>query len=411
MLREGHQPPNGVDAAGDAAAALLDVKLCRYGAAHLCHKGGARDNIPPTRTDHNICTLASLSGGSGMRIGLIAPPFISVPPKDYGGTELFIAQLAEGLQQRGIDVVVYTNGESTVDVEKRWMYPAAQWPIKVDGNSFLKDMEHSAWAMRDGASYCDLLHVHAAPALTYSRFVQIPMVCTLHGPHDDKLSQLYAHYPQVNYVCISESQCRLESMPRRRTIYHGIDLASYELRTQKQPYLSFIGRIAPIKGVHLAIDVAKRAGIPLKIAGDVQPMYRDYFEAKVKPEIDGQFIEYIGLADLSAKNELLGNSLAMLFPIQWNEPFGLVMVEAMACGTPVLALAGGSVTEVVQDGVSGYVCRSVRQLAKRVTQLNFEPAALRRYVEENFSLPRMVGKYAELYAEAVGESASQREVA
>ena len=110
--------------------------------------------------------------------------------------------------------------------------------------------------------------------------------------------------------------------------------------------MSFIGRIAPIKGTHIAIEVAKRSGIPLKIAGDIQPAFRDYFEAKIKPHLDGNFIEYIGLADLNAKNELLGNSLAMLFPIQWNEPFGLVMVEAMACGTPVLAMPGGSVPEM-----------------------------------------------------------------
>jgi glycosyltransferase involved in cell wall biosynthesis len=265
--------------------------------------------------------------------------------------------------------------------------------------------------MHDAASCCDLLHVHAAPALTCSRFLDIPLVCTLHGPHDHHLSEIYARYPDVYYVCISRSQCQQESMPRMRTIHHGIDLSCYELRTQKQHYLSFIGRIAPIKGVHLAIDVAKRAGIPLKIAGDVQPAYRDYFESKIKPQIDGQFIEYIGLADLRAKNELLGNSMAMLFPIQWNEPFGLVMVEAMACGTPVLALFGGSVTEVVQDGVSGYVCRSVRELAKRVTQLSFDSAALRRYVEENFSLDRMVAKYADLYSQAVAESAEQRGVA
>ena len=346
-----------------------------------------------------------------MRIGLIAPPFISVPPKDYGGTELFIAQLAEGLQKRGLEVVVYTNGESTVAVEKRWMYPKAQWPIKMDGNTFLKDMEHSAWAMQDGAGYCDLLHVHEAPALSLSRFVRAPVVCTLHGPHNGAMSETYARYPGVYYVCISDQQCRQEKMPRMRTIHHGIDLATYELRNEKQQYLSFIGRIAPIKGVHLAIEVAKRAGIPLKIAGDVQPMYRDYFEAKVKPHIDGQFIEYIGLADLRGKNELLGNSLAMLFPIQWNEPFGLVMVEAMACGTPVLALGGGSVPEVVKDGVSGYICRSVRELAQRVKQLNFEPAALRRYVDENFSLDRMVGKYVDLYGQAARETVGPREAA
>jgi glycosyltransferase involved in cell wall biosynthesis len=135
-----------------------------------------------------------------------------------------------------------------------------------------------------------------------------------------------------------------------RTIHHGIDPSQYDFVERKQPYLSFIGRIAPIKGTHLAIEVAKRTGIPLKIAGDVQPLYREYFEKKIKPEVDGRLVEYVGLADLRAKNELLSNSLAMLFPIQWNEPFGLVMVEAMACGTPVLAMPGGSVPEVVRDG-------------------------------------------------------------
>src|SRR5207248_9644101 len=201
------------------------------------------------------------------------------------------------------------------------------------------------------------------------------------------------------------------TMPHLRTIYHGIDLSQYHLNDAKQPYLSFIGRIAPIKGAHLAIEVAKRAGIPLKIAGDIQPMYRDYFEAKIRPHLDSSFIEYIGLADLNAKNELLGNSLAMLFPIQWNEPFGLVMVEAMACGTPVLALRGGSVPEVVKDGISGYVCHSVRELAKRVKQLNFKPAELRAYVAENFSLERMVREYEQAYKDAIVQAPGRSEAA
>jgi glycosyltransferase involved in cell wall biosynthesis len=170
----------------------------------------------------------------------------------------------------------------------------------------------------------------------------------------------------------------------------------------KQPYLSFIGRIVPIKGTHIAIEVAKRTGIPLKIAGDVQPIYRDYFESKIKPEIDGKLVEYIGLADLNAKNELLGNSMAMLFPIQWNEPFGLVMVEAMACGTPVLAMPGGSVPEVVRDGISGYICRNLRDMANRVRSLNINPATVRNYVEGNFSIERMTQDYLALYRDALG---------
>jgi glycosyltransferase involved in cell wall biosynthesis len=197
-------------------------------------------------------------------------------------------------------------------------------------------------------------------------------------------------------------------MPHLHTVHHGIDLSKYQLREKKGQYLSFIGRIAPIKGTHIAIDVAKRTGIPLKIAGEIQPMYRDYFEAKIKPHLDGRLVEYVGLADLAAKNELLGNSLAMLFPILWNEPFGLVMVEAMACGTPVLALRGGSVPEIVRDGISGYVCRSVSQLAKRAMDLHIEADVIRQYVEENFSLQRMVARYQELYKDATD---TQRKVA
>ncbi len=334
-----------------------------------------------------------------MKIALIAPPFITVPPRDYGGTELFVAQLAEGLQKTGIQVVVYTIGESTVNVDRRWLYEKQEWPIKVVQHAFIKDMDHSAWAIRDAAESCDVIHLQSPQGIPCTRFTNVPIVFTLHGPHDPKLSELYSHYPDLYYVGISEFQRSQESLRRIRTIHHGIDLSLYELREHKQQYLSFIGRIAPIKGTHLAIDVAKRVGIPLKIAGDIQPIYRNYFEAKIKPELDGKFIEYVGLADLKSKNELLGNSLAMLFPIKWNEPFGLVMVEAMACGTPVLAFSGGSVAEVVRDGVSGYVCRSVVDMAKRVTTIDIKPCAVRQYVEENFSLERMVGQYASLYQE------------
>ena len=195
------------------------------------------------------------------------------------------------------------------------------------------------------------------------------MVLTLHNPYNERLSEYYAHYPEVQFVSISENQRKQESMPKILTIHHGIELESYRYVRQKQQYLSFIGRIAPVKGTHLAIEVAKRTGIPLKIAGEVQPAHREYFESKIKPQIDGKLVQYVGPADLKSKNELLGNSMAMLFPIQWNEPFGLVMLEAMACGTPVLAIAGGSVSEVVRDGISGYVCRSVREIVNRLKVL------------------------------------------
>jgi len=339
-----------------------------------------------------------------MKIAVIAPPFITVPPKEYGGTELFIGHLAEGLKKKGVEVVVYTNGESTIDVERRWIYEHAQWPIKSEQEACLRELDHTSWAVGDAAlRSCDLIHFNSALSLTFARFASVPTACTLHGPHDPKLSALYARYPETYYVCISQFQCDQESMPRRRTIHHGIDLAQYHLVENKQRYLSFIGRIAPIKGTHLAIDVAKRTGIPLKIAGEIQPAYHYYFEEKIKPELDGKLIEYVGLADLKMKNELLGNSMAMLFPIKWNEPFGLVMVEAMACGTPVLALPGGSVPEIVHDGVSGYLCRSVREMAKRLENLQLSPRKVRQYVEENFSNEHMVDGYISLYQESLSE--------
>jgi glycosyltransferase involved in cell wall biosynthesis len=341
-----------------------------------------------------------------MRIALIAPPFIAVPPKDYGGTELFVAQLAEGLKQNGIDVVVYANGDSTVNVERHWRYEHTHWPIKSETEAMIMEMDHTAWAVEHAARSCELIHVQSAPALTYTHITGLPTVLTLHGPNEARLTQLYHRYSNVYYVCISKAQCARESMPRTRVIHHGIDLSQYQLQTRKQNYLSFIGRIAPIKGTHLAIDVAKRTGIPLKMAGDVQPQFRPYFEAKIKPQIDGKLVQYIGPANLQIKNELLGNSMAMLFPIQWSEPFGLVMVEAMACGTPVLALPGGSVPEVVRTGVSGYICRSVRELSNCALNLQFDPASVRRYVEENFSIQRMAAEYAELYREAISSRAA-----
>jgi glycosyltransferase involved in cell wall biosynthesis len=336
-----------------------------------------------------------------LKVALIAAPFIAVPPADYGGTELFVAHLAEGLRNFGVDVVVYTNGDSTVQTDRRWLYEHSQWPIKNAESAWLKELDHTAWGVADSLRECDLIHVQSAQALAFSRFIKQPVVLTLHGPHDEHLSRYYSHYPNVHYVAISHAQARQECMPRLRTIHHGIDTELYRFVENKQKYLSFIGRIAPIKGTHIAIDVAQRTGIPLKIAGEVQPAYREYFENKIRPKIDGKSVEYIGPADLQAKNELLGNSMAMLFPIQWNEPFGLVMVEAMACGTPVIAMPGGSVPEIVREGVSGHICRSVREMANRIKNLSLTPATVRQYVTDNFSIDKMVQNYIGLYKETL----------
>jgi glycosyltransferase involved in cell wall biosynthesis len=338
-----------------------------------------------------------------MRIALIVPPFIPVPPTRYGGTELFAANLAVGLDQLGIEVVVYTNGESTVPVEKRWIYPKSKWPLPEGIHNDLRDINHGAWAVCDARETCDVIHLNSAPTLVHSRFVKTPFVYTMHHPHDRDLSRFYAQYPDVWYVSISHYQRSLETMQKVRTIHHGLDLTNYQLGNGKRSHFTFLGRIAPVKGTHIAIEIARRTGIPLKIAGEIQPMFRDYFVNKVKPQIDGKLVEYVGEADLAMKNELLGSSVALLFPIQWDEPFGLVMIEAMACGTPVFALPGGSVAEVVQDGLSGWICSSVDEMVKRASHAEqFNPAKLRRYVKQKFSIESMARQYVELYAEAIG---------
>jgi glycosyltransferase involved in cell wall biosynthesis len=181
------------------------------------------------------------------------------------------------------------------------------------------------------------------------------------------------------------------------TIHHGLDVERYCFRERKQPYVVFLGRICPIKGVHSAIEIARQAGVPLKIAGEVQPMFRDYFEQKIVPELDGETIEYLGEADFGLKNELLSNASALLFPIEWEEPFGLVMIEAMACGTPVIAFPGGSVEEILDDGVTGRLCHNVTEAAEAVRRDHFDAQTIRREAEARFSSDVMAREYLSLY--------------
>jgi glycosyltransferase involved in cell wall biosynthesis len=332
-----------------------------------------------------------------MRVALIASPFISVPPIRYGGTELFIAHLAEGLEQRGIEAVVYCNGKSTVNAEMRSCYPQAEWPLSSETSGMLKELDHLSWSIEDAAKTCDLIHINSAPAITYSRYVSTPFVCTLHHPHEIAMTRMYERYPEIYYAAISEHQASVHPTLAVTTIHHGIDMTKYRLQKEKEDYLCFLGRIAPIKGVHIAIEVAKRAGIPLKIAGEVQPVFQEYFDTMVKPHLDGRLIEYVGEADLEMKNQLLGGSRGLLFPIQWNEPFGLVMLEAMACGTPVFALPGGSVPEIVQPCISGAISATAEEMVDAVKNTIYEPEVVRGWVEQGFSVDIMVERYVELY--------------
>lgn len=341
-----------------------------------------------------------------MKIALIAPPYIAIPPGKYGGTELFLTELAQGLQKRGIDFTLYTNGESTLSVPKKFLYGTQDWPIHDEVTASLKGMNHAGWALKDAETEADIIHLNSASGLVLQRFSELPFVYTVHHGYEQALASFYTYFPQVSYVTISDFQRAKLELPRLRTIHHGIDLSHYRVHAEPGEYLSFLGRIAPVKGTHLAIEIARRAGIPLKIAGEIQPLYRDYWQNFVKPQVDGKFIEYVGEVGLEEKNELLGKSMAMLFPVQWDEPFGLVMVEAMACGTPVLALPGGSVGEVVKDGVSGYIGNSVEELARRAQNLALSRESVRAYAQEYFSSERMANDYVDLYSEILDSRAA-----
>jgi len=337
-----------------------------------------------------------------MRIALIAPPFIPVPPPAYGGTELFVANLAEALCNRGHDVVVYANGESRVRCAVRWIYAEADWPLDSEVPATLKSIDHCAWAVGDClADDFDVVHTNDALGVPLSRFLKTPVVHTLHHPHERELSALYARYPDVSYVAISEAQRRLESMPRLYTVHHGLHIDDYRFSDRKEGYLLFLGRFAPVKGAHLAIEVARRAGLPLKLAGEIQPAFHDYWEQLVQPHLNGSTIQYVGEADHATKNELLAGASALLFPIQWDEPFGLVMIEAMACGTPVIALSGGAVDEVVRNGVTGWVCADVAEMALRAAQPGVSPWVCRQEVEQRFSVERMAAMYEDVYNAAI----------
>jgi len=345
-----------------------------------------------------------------MRIALIGPPFIEIPPRQYGGTELFLGNLAAALHARGHDVTVYGNGDSSPPCRLKWRYEHADWPPDGSMRSQLKNADHTAWAIHDAAGFADVIHLNDVVGLPCTMFTGVPTVLTIHHPHEPELSEQYLRYPRVSYVTIARWLARVEPMPRVNVVYHGIPVDDYVFSDAKEDYVAFLGRMAPCKGAHLAILAARRAGVRLKLAGEVQPLFNDYWEQQVLPLVDGDQIEYIGAADFAAKNELLSKARALLFPIQWQEPFGLVLIEAMACGTPVIAFPGGSVEEIVCDGVNGWMCADVDEMARRIRSLDVDPRRCRSFVETTFSIDKMAAAYLEVYQRAILASQSAAEL-
>jgi glycosyltransferase involved in cell wall biosynthesis len=342
-----------------------------------------------------------------VRIALISTPFVAVPPPSYGGTELIVFHLARALAERGHQVILYATGDSRVPgVTIRAPRAAAAWPP----DPWL-ELDQAGYAVRDllGRAPVDIIHAHMAPVLAFAPLLDVPVVYTIHHVRDEELQRYYESngHRNVRFVAISDRQRDLMAPEVEATVvHHGLETDSYPLGDGGRA-AAFLGRFAIEKGPATALEVAHAAGVPLRLAG--KPHWKDeaYHRAEVSPRLARPGVVWQGEADHQAKCALLGGSLATLFPIDWEEPFGLVMIESMLCGTPVLAFARGAAPELVEDGVTGWLCRDEADMAARLRALHsgalpFDRSACRARAADRFCVTRMAERYLEVYAEALG---------
>ncbi|MBD2516129.1 glycosyltransferase family 4 protein [Nostoc sp. FACHB-973] len=345
-----------------------------------------------------------------MRIAQVAPLLERVPPPAYGGIELVVGLLTDELVRRGHEVTLFASGDSISLAKLMSVHPHA---LRLDRT--IKD--YGVYEMLELASVYqragefDIIHSHMGyAALPYANLVATPTVHTLHGIFTPDNEKMFTFGKKQPYISISDAQREPRlGLNYVATVYNGIDVNNYEFHAQPEnpPYLAFLGRISPEKGVHLAIEIAKQSGWCLKIAGKVDVVDVEYFETEIKPQIDGEQIQYLGEANHTEKNALMGGAVATLFPITWREPFGLVMVESMASGTPVIAMKLGSTQEVISHGRTGFLCNNIQECISaidRVTEL--DRYACRQHVENHFSIEQMVDSYEAVYQQVTGEKFS-----
>jgi len=335
-----------------------------------------------------------------MRIAQVAPLYESVPPKCYGGTERIVSGVTEELVRRGHEVVLFASGDSTTAAKLIACCPQG---LRLDRGV----QNHMAYTVielgkvADRAGEFDLIHSHIDYfGFPLSRLTQTPVITTLHGRLDlPELQDVYAEFPEVPLVSISEAQRHpLPHATWLSTVYNGIDLRHFTFGEHPGNYLAFLGRISPEKCADRAIEIARAVGMPLRIAAKVDPVDEEYFTEKIQPLLRDPRVEFVGEIDEAQKDEFLGNAFAYLFPINWPEPFGITMIEAMACGTPVIAMSHGSVPEVVVDGRTGFICRSMTEMIASVQQVGrLDRRACRAHVAERFSVERMVDGYEAAY--------------
>jgi glycosyltransferase involved in cell wall biosynthesis len=341
---------------------------------------------------------------SQMRIAQVAPLFESVPPRLYGGTERVVSALTEELVSRGHDVTLFASGDS---VTTSALTPCSKRSLRLDGtvrdHVALTTIELAT--VFDQQDEFDVIHNHVDYfAFPFARQSRTPMITTTHGRVDlPEIRNVYEYFAEAPLVSISDAQ--REPLPGGNwlaTVYNGIDFSLFNLHPDRGKYLAFLGRISPEKRPDRAIEIARALDMPLKIAAKVDAVDKDYFEHVVRPHLSNPLIEFVGEVGDRDKDEFLGNAFAYLFPIDWPEPFGLTMVEAMACGTPVVATNCGSVPEIIDDGVSGFICKSLRDMIDKVGSAQLlDRTQCRAYAEARFSAAVMADGYEEVYRQAL----------
>ncbi|WP_414584363.1 glycosyltransferase family 4 protein [Scytonema sp. PCC 10023] len=336
-----------------------------------------------------------------MRIAQISPLWERVPPFRYGGTELIVQLLTDELVRRGHDVTLFASGDS---ITKAKLCSVHNQALRLDRN-IKEPALYEQMMLADvyqNAHHFDIIHSHVGcPALPYCGFVKTPTVHTMHGIFTPDNEKMYRRFPWQPLISISEAQREPRlGLNYIHTVYNGIDTTVYPFYSEPtQPaYLAFVGRISPEKGPVEAIKVARAAGLPLKMAGKIDVVDRDYYREQVEPLIDGEQIQYLGEISHEEKVKLLGGATVTLFPINWREPFGLVMIESMATGTPVIGMGLGSVPEVIAHGKTGFVCHSLQKMIEVIPDaIKLDRSTCREYVVSRFSVESMTDEYERAY--------------
>jgi Glycosyltransferase len=339
----------------------------------------------------------------GLRIAMLAPISWRVPPRHYGPWEQFVSLLTEGLVMRGVDVTLFATGDS-LTAARLSSTSARGWSEDPAGpDAKVSECLHIS-AVFERAAEFDLIHnsFDFLP-LSYSALVSTPVITTIHGFSSPAIVPVYEKYNRHGaYVAVSEAD-RHPRLDYVATIHHGIDTDAFDLASASGGYLLFFGRIHPHKGVAEAIEVARRSGLPLVIAGIVQD--QGYFDRQVVPHLDGRRVRYLGPVGAGQRSRVLGGATALLHLISFDEPFGFSVVEAMACGTPVVAFRRGSMPELIDDGRSGFLVTGVEEATEAVRRAGaLDRAAIRRWAVARFSRDRMVDDYLAAYARLLGRA-------